>query len=161
MIRVLQFALLTLLFPALAQATAMSTEVSKCFAMKSIAKNFEDFRTSYERFEQESATLLTEDRFQVSYLGAQKIVRLIERLKVLADLQDSDPLLNDANRLFREVNANNITRESAMPVLTRGLVKLVDKMHHTISRAEIKTQCELTFKPIGINPHAGTAGGTR
>ncbi|MFN7728795.1 MAG: hypothetical protein ACK5P7_06540 [Bdellovibrio sp.] len=161
MIRTLQILFVTLLFPILAQATAMSTEVSKCLAMKSIAKSFEDFRLTHDRFKQDAPHLSFEDRFQVSHLGAQKIVREIERLKALAELTGSDALLDEANRLFRELNLKNITRESALPVLTRGLDNLVDKMASTIDRAENKTQCELTFKPIGINPHAGRAGGTR
>jgi hypothetical protein len=161
MIRTLQILLVAVLFPVLAQATAMSADVSKCLTMKSIAKNFEEFRKTYDRFKQDAPTLSFEDRFQISHLGAQKIVREIERLKVLSELTGSDALLDEANRLFRELSLNNITRESAMPVLTRGLDKLIEKMDFTLDRAEAKTQCELTFKPIGINPHAGTSGGTR
>lgn len=155
MTKAFKILMLVILLPLSAHSTAMSTELSRCFGMKDTVKSFRAWRADYENFREQSAVMSFDDRFEVSNLGARRLVMQIETLRRQAQFTTEDGLLTTARRLFQDLDRNSITRESALPVLTSGLGKLIEKMQFTIDQAEIKHECELNFRPIGINPGAG------
>lgn len=143
----------TLLFPGLSLATEMSDDLSRCFGMKDIVSSHDAWKSDYYRFKDASVKLDFNTKFNVSFNGAKKIVSNIEKLKQASGLNDKDVLLDEAHRLFKAIDTHDITHSSALPVLQKGMGKLLDDMNHLIYEAEVKTKCQLSPQPIGIVPN--------
>ena len=139
------------LIPTATFATAMNPELARCYSMKDIVTAHESWKFDYYKMK-EDTSLSSEEKFAISLSAAKKIVGHIEALKRLSGLEKQEPLLEEAHRLFRDIENNNITRSSATRVLSSGLGKLIDKMNDLIYKVELKTQCTLTRPPIGVNP---------
>lgn len=147
---ILVFAITT---PALSFATAQDPEFARCKALREVRLEQVKWAVAYDEFKNDE-TLTFEDRYIVTYKGAQKIVRLIEEMRSLSDLQGRDELLSDAHKLFTAIENNEITKRSALYVLTRGLANLREKMDDVTYRAETKTDCEISLRSVGINPNS-------
>ena len=143
-----------LIAPAFSFATAQDPEIARCKALREVRLKQAAWAATYEKFKNDESVSF-EDRFVVSYKGAERIVRLIEEMRSLSELKGSDPLLSDAHKLFDAIKNNEITKKSAVRVLTSGLENLREKMDDVTYRAETRTECKISDRVIGINPNAG------
>jgi len=122
--------------------------------MKNIVSSHNQWKYDYSRFKADYSNLSFDVRFNILFSGSKKVLSQIEQLKNLADIATRDELVDDAHRLLSDLEENNITRASALPILRSGIENLSDKMNFVIYQAQVKTQCELNPRPIGIDPKA-------
>ncbi len=143
-------------------ASAMSDELSKCLALRDLAKQHQSWKSEFHQFQSDDS-LTPDEKFSLQKTTFDLVLKRLIRTQSLAGLDsDNRGLINDASRFLVTLNDSMITQSSASYLMTSALPKFEDALDDVFFRASIKNNtCDILPSSRNASPARASVNSVR
>lgn len=119
-------------------STAMSDLKSKCISLEELVNNHAKWSEAFKKFNWQYNDLSSSDRYGISRPAMRKVVNHLADLKSITNIDGSEELISDSQKLLASLENEKWSYEDANPILKSGLINLDKAMTSMIGRAQKK-----------------------